>query len=187
MARQAPGKHPRPDDAQRQALAALVESGPIPALHGSVRWRLIDLAQWLHAEFAIWLHKTTLSRELKKPGPLMLAARPRHPAQDTEALEALGKGALQPGWKSFARASHKARRQKHGVKTRRAQVRKTRSRAGGPGAGPAPAHRMINEPCQPASSGQSARPRARAGLVLPFCRTEAPPGRLPCNRLPGSG
>lgn len=35
------------DDAQRQALAQVVESGPIPASHGVVRWRLIDLAQWV--------------------------------------------------------------------------------------------------------------------------------------------
>ena len=35
------------DDAQRQALVGNVESGPIPAVHGVVRWRLIDLVQWL--------------------------------------------------------------------------------------------------------------------------------------------
>jgi len=29
-----------------QALVDVVESGPIPAIHGVVRWRLIDLAQW---------------------------------------------------------------------------------------------------------------------------------------------
>ena len=41
----APGQRPKLDDAQRQALAGNVESGPIPAVHGVVRWRLIDLAQ----------------------------------------------------------------------------------------------------------------------------------------------
>jgi hypothetical protein len=25
----------------------MIESGPIPAVHGVVRWRLIDLAQWI--------------------------------------------------------------------------------------------------------------------------------------------
>jgi hypothetical protein len=38
----APGQPPKLDDAQRQALAAIIESGPIPAVHGVVRWRLID-------------------------------------------------------------------------------------------------------------------------------------------------
>src|SRR3954447_18491530 len=30
-----------------QALQVIVEQGPIPAIHGVVRWRLIDLIQWL--------------------------------------------------------------------------------------------------------------------------------------------
>ena len=41
----APGRQALLNDAQRQALAAIVESGPIPAIHGVVRWRLIDLVQ----------------------------------------------------------------------------------------------------------------------------------------------
>ena len=42
---------------------AIVESDPIPAIHGVVRWRLIDLAQWLYAEFAVSLDETTVGRE----------------------------------------------------------------------------------------------------------------------------
>ena len=89
---------------------AIVESGPIPAIHGVVRWRLIDLAQWLHKEFAVSVDQTTVSRELKKLGYVKLTARPRHRAQDTEALEGFKKGVLQPNWKKSARASRKARR-----------------------------------------------------------------------------
>jgi transposase len=88
----APGQRPKHDDAQRQALLAIVESGPIPAIHGVVRWRLRDLAQWLHAEFAVSLDETTVGRELKKLGYVKLTARPRHHAQDVEALEAFKKG-----------------------------------------------------------------------------------------------
>ena len=51
----APGQQPKLHDAKRQALAAIVESGPIPAVHGVVRWRLIGLAQWLSAQFAVSL------------------------------------------------------------------------------------------------------------------------------------
>ena len=43
----APGRRPKLTDAQREALIAVVESSPIPEIHGVVRWRLIDLAQWL--------------------------------------------------------------------------------------------------------------------------------------------
>ena len=64
----APGQQPKLHDAQRQALAAIVESGPIPAVLGVVRWRLIDLAQWLYAEFAVSLDETTVGRELKRLG-----------------------------------------------------------------------------------------------------------------------
>jgi transposase len=106
----APGKRPKLNGAQRQALVAIVESGPIPAIHGVVRWRLIDLAQWLYAEFKVSLDETTVGRELKKLGYVKLTARPRHHAQDTEALEAFKKGALQPNWKKFAHASRTALR-----------------------------------------------------------------------------
>src|SRR3954466_11655275 len=42
--RQAPGHPGKLNTAQREALTAMVESGPMPAIHGVVRWRLKDLA-----------------------------------------------------------------------------------------------------------------------------------------------
>src|SRR5438105_15132773 len=39
------GQPSKLNDTQRQAIAGMIESGPIPAVHGVVRWRLIDLAQ----------------------------------------------------------------------------------------------------------------------------------------------
>src|ERR1019366_9301538 len=90
----APGKRSRLNDDQRQALVETVERGPIPAIHGVVRWRLIDLVQWLHEEFAVSLDETTVGRELKKLGYVKLTARPRHHAQNEYALEAFKKGAL---------------------------------------------------------------------------------------------
>ena len=41
-----PGRPSKLNDVQRQAIARMIESGPIPAAHGVVRSRLIDLAQW---------------------------------------------------------------------------------------------------------------------------------------------
>src|ERR1700736_1303986 len=38
--RKAPGPEPRLHEEHRTALAAAIESGPIPAIHGVVRWRL---------------------------------------------------------------------------------------------------------------------------------------------------
>src|SRR6202022_4998307 len=46
----APGRPSKLDDGQRRVIARMIESGPIPAIHGGVRWRLIDLAQWLFGE-----------------------------------------------------------------------------------------------------------------------------------------
>jgi transposase len=53
--RKAPGNRPKLNAEQRQALASMVESGPIPAIHGVVRWRRKDLARWLFEEFRIEL------------------------------------------------------------------------------------------------------------------------------------
>jgi transposase len=64
----APGQRSRLNDAQRRALVETVERGPIPAIHGVVRWRLIDLVQWLHEEFAVSLDETTVGRDLRKLG-----------------------------------------------------------------------------------------------------------------------
>ncbi len=72
----APGARSRLDDAQRRALVETVERGPIPAIHGVVRWRLCDLVQWLHEEFAVSLDETTVGRELRKLGYVKLTARP---------------------------------------------------------------------------------------------------------------
>lgn len=100
----APGNRHKLNDEHRDALVKIVESGPIPAIHGVVRWRLIDLVRWLYEEFGISLDETTISRELKKLGYAKLTARPRHHAQNELALEEFKKRALLPRWQKSARA-----------------------------------------------------------------------------------
>ena len=82
-----PGQPSKLNDAQRQAVARMIESGPIPAVHDVVRWRLVDLAQWIFEEFRITIAKQTLSRELRAMGYRKLSARPRHHAQAVGAIE----------------------------------------------------------------------------------------------------
>ena len=94
----APGKPPRLSDAQRHELARVIDTGPIPAIHGVVRWRLIDLVQWVWEEFGIRIAKQTLSRELRAMGYRKLSARPRHHAQNEYAIEAFKK-ISQPSWR----------------------------------------------------------------------------------------
>src|SRR3954468_5427566 len=74
----APGTTCKLNDRQRQAVVNIVESGPMPAIHGVVRWRLKDLTLWVWEEFRISLSETTLSRELRALGYRKLSARPRH-------------------------------------------------------------------------------------------------------------
>ena len=45
--RKAPGRASILNAEQRARLVEIVETGPIPAAHGVVRWRLADLAQWI--------------------------------------------------------------------------------------------------------------------------------------------
>ena len=100
----APGGRPRLDANQRAVLAATVESGPIPAAHGVVRWRLVDLAAWVHDEFAVSISTQTLSRELRAMGYRKLTARPRHHAQDADAIPAFKKTSP-PNWRRSGRRS----------------------------------------------------------------------------------
>ena len=73
----APGQPSKLNDAQRQSIARMIENGPIPAIHSVVRWRLIDLAQWIFEEFRITIAKQTLSRELRAmPTPSSWSIKP---------------------------------------------------------------------------------------------------------------
>ena len=89
--RKAPGKAPTLTPEQRAALARAVEAGPEPWRDGVVRWRLIDLVQWLWEEFRVSVSAATVGRELRALGFRKLSARPRHYAQDPEAAEAFKK------------------------------------------------------------------------------------------------
>src|SRR6266566_924189 len=85
--RKAPGQPPKLNEAHRAALRAAIESGPTAAIDGVVRWRLVDLCQWIWEEFRVGIAKQTLSRELRAMGYRKLSARPRHHAQAEGAIE----------------------------------------------------------------------------------------------------
>ena len=106
--RKAPGRASILNDEQRARLAEVVEAGPIPAVHGVVRWRLADLAQWVWDEFAVSVTRYTLSRELRAMGYRKLSARPRHRGQKTEDI-AIFKMTSLPVWRKSASVSPKER------------------------------------------------------------------------------
>ena len=78
-------------------LARLVEEGPIPAVHGVVRWRACDLIMRLHEEFGISVSDDTVYRALKELGFSHVSARPKAYKQDPEAMEAFKK-TFPPAW-----------------------------------------------------------------------------------------
>jgi transposase len=106
----APGNACKLQACHREALLALVESGPIPAVHGVVRWRLKDLVQWVWDEFRIEVSETTLGRELRALGYRKLSPRPRHHAKSEAAVAVLkrvsrasGGDRVERGWWQAAR------------------------------------------------------------------------------------
>ena len=98
--RKAPGRPSRLTAVHRAALATMIESGPVLAVHGVVRWRLSDLCQWLWEEFRVQIAKQTLSRALRAMDYRKLSARPRHHAQAEGAIEHFKK-AFPPAWRKW--------------------------------------------------------------------------------------
>jgi transposase len=96
--RKAPGQTPKLNDAHRAALMKMIEEGPTPVIHGVVRWRIVDLCQWVFEEFRIAIAEQTMSRELRKMGLRKLSARPRHHAQAEGAIENFKK-VSRPAWR----------------------------------------------------------------------------------------
>ena len=101
--RKAPGQPPKLNNEQRAAIAQMIEDGPIPAVHGVVRWRLADLCQWIFEEFRITVSPQTLSRELRAMGYRKLSARPRHHAQAAGAIEDFKKASRRAWTRSRAK------------------------------------------------------------------------------------
>jgi transposase len=103
IAGKAPGQTPRLTDDHRAALARMVEDGPIPAVHGVVRWRLVDLCQWMFEDHRVVISTQTMSRELRAMSYRKLTARPKHHAQATHAIEDFKKVSPRAWRKSRAR------------------------------------------------------------------------------------
>jgi transposase len=104
----APGPRPVLGAEHKQALAEVIEQGPIPASHGVVRWRIVDLIQWLFDEYGVSVSKQTLSRDLRAMGYRKLTARPRHHAQGADAIDVFKKTS-QPSWQRSKPRSQGAR------------------------------------------------------------------------------
>ena len=104
-----PGAPGKLTEEHKAFLARLVEDGPIPAVHGVVRWRACDLIMRLYEEFGISVSDDTVYRALKELGFSHVSARPKAYKQDPEAIEAFKK-TFPPAWRRSARSSRPALR-----------------------------------------------------------------------------
>jgi len=102
-----PGAPGKLTDEHKAYLARLIEEGPIPAIHGVVRWRACDLIMQLHETFGISVSDDTIYRALKDLGFSHMSARPRAYKQDPDAMDAFKK-TLPDAWQRSARSSRRA-------------------------------------------------------------------------------
>jgi transposase len=85
------GPEPRLSAEQKAELAEIVETGPDPAVDGVVRWRRVDLKRVISERFGVDYHERYVSTLLKELGFSHISARPLHPGQDGEVVEAYKK------------------------------------------------------------------------------------------------
>ena len=104
-----PGAPGKLTDEHKAFLARLIDEGPIPAIHGVVRWRACDLIMQLHEEFGLSVSDDTIYRALKELGFSHVSARPKAYKQDPDAMEAFKK-TLPYAWRRSARSSRRAHR-----------------------------------------------------------------------------
>ena len=83
------GPEPRLSPDQQAELADIVETGP--AVDGVVRWRRVDLQRVIKLRFGVDYHERYVGTLLKLLGFSHMSARPRHPRQDAEVIEAFKK------------------------------------------------------------------------------------------------
>jgi transposase len=159
--RKAPGQPRRPDDTPRAALVAAVENGPIPAVHGVVRWRVVELRQGLHDAFEVSVSEHTLSRELRELGHRKLPARPRHHSQAESATEAFKETSPRAWTRSRASRTSIPTTQRSGPAARPGAARRTEPPVAGPTRAPAHPRRTTSARHRPPSSALSARRAAR--------------------------
>ena len=84
----APGPEPKLSAEQKEALRKIVEDGPDPETDGVARWRCADLKRVIKERWDVDLAEVSIGRLLKELGFTHVSARPRHPAQDPNAIRA---------------------------------------------------------------------------------------------------
>lgn len=85
------GVEPRLSAERLTELAAIVEAGPDRRVDGVVRWRRVDLQRVVKERFGVDYCERYIGTLLRKLGFSHMSARPRHPGQNGEIVEAFKK------------------------------------------------------------------------------------------------
>ncbi len=100
------GGIPRALSAKHTAwVISMVEMGPLPEVHGLVRWRVQDLCDLVFEEFAVTIKSTAMRRVLKEQGYANLTARPVGRGQSPSAIETFKKTG-QASWQKSKISCH---------------------------------------------------------------------------------
>ncbi len=94
--RKSPGPNPRLTTAQHDRLKKIISEGPDFAETGIVRWRCVDIVHVIKTEFEVEYHESTVGKLMHSLGFSHVSARPQHPKQDPEVIEAFKKTSLRP-------------------------------------------------------------------------------------------
>jgi len=85
-------------DVQMGELSVIVETGPDPAIDGVVRWRRIDLKRVIEERFGVTYSERAISGLLAALSFSHISARPQHPKQDQQVIEAFKKTSPARSW-----------------------------------------------------------------------------------------
>ena len=86
-----PGPPAKLDAEHKVFRSRIVDEGPIPAVHGVVRWRACDLIMLLHEGFGFSVSDDTIYRALEDLNVSHVSARPNAYRQVAEAMETFKK------------------------------------------------------------------------------------------------
>src|SRR5262249_19440067 len=166
-----PGVPPKLNSRHKAFLARIVDEGPIPAIHGVVRWRACDLIMRLYEEVGLSGSDDTVYRALKNLGFSHVSARPKAYKQNAEAMHVVKKTSPSV-WRRASRHSPPAQRERSGSKTRCGWGKRTSSPIAGPGRVHALVPPAIKGPNRPTCSVRSA---PNAEPAPPSCCRPATP------------
>ena len=152
-----------PDERAPRSAGRMVEDWPDPAVHGVVRWRIVDLCQWVWEEFRVIVSTADDEPGTARPWAIASSRRDRaimrRPTPRSRILKKLPRRA----WTQSRARRRRSRRDRNLVRRRGARRPEEQDHPALGQARNAPLRAAATSaPPRPTSSARSARKRARA-------------------------